>query len=99
VTAKVKRIWVPGIVAALLLWWPEVVHACSVCFSGRSDAAREAFITTTVFLTLLPLVGIGGVVCWLTMRARKLEGTGRAVEGRSPSRVEPAKGPANAGIE
>ena len=60
------------IAAMLLLAWPELAQACAVCFSARSDEAREAFRITAVFLTFLPLVGIGGLVWWLRRRARQL---------------------------
>ena len=59
--------------ATLLLAWPELAQACAVCFSARSDGAREAFLITTIFLTFLPLIGVGGVIWWLRRRARQLE--------------------------
>ena len=58
---------------ALLVSWPEVVHACSVCFTGRGEETRAAFRDTTIFLSLLPLVVVGGMVWWLLRRARELE--------------------------
>jgi hypothetical protein len=64
---------IAGAVATLLLGWPEVGRACAVCFSGRSEETRQAFTLTTVFLTFLPLLAIGGMVWWLRKRARQLE--------------------------
>jgi hypothetical protein len=80
-----------GIVATLLLWWPQAAYACAVCFSARSDDTRHAFALTTVFLTLLPLLAIGGAAWWLVRRARQMESCGpgpgeaRATPLRSPS--------------
>jgi len=62
-----------GIAALLLLWWPGVASACAVCFSGRSDETRTAFLVSTVFLTFLPLILLGGVVWWLRRRHQELE--------------------------
>ena len=68
-----RSAWAAGVVAALVVWAPRIGHACAVCFSGREDGARIAFIGTTVLLTLLPLVMIGGVAWWLWRRACELE--------------------------
>jgi hypothetical protein len=73
-----------GVVAALVVWAPRIGHACAVCFSGREDGARIAFIGTTALLTLLPLVMIGGVAWWLWRRACELER--QAVSRASSSR-------------
>jgi len=58
---------------ALLVSWPELLHACSVCFSGRGEQSRVAFRDTTIFLSTLPLLAVGGVVWWLFRRVRALE--------------------------
>jgi hypothetical protein len=68
-----RRAGFAGLVGAALVWAPRVGHACGVCFTGREDDARIAFIGTTVLLTLLPLAMIGGVTWWLWRRARALE--------------------------
>jgi hypothetical protein len=68
-----RHAWIAGLVGALVLWTPQISHACAVCFSGREDEARLAFIWTTVLLTFLPLVMIGGFAWWLWRRARGLE--------------------------
>ena len=61
-------------VAALLgaLGVPEVAAACSVCFSA-TEAARGAFIWTTVFLSLLPLGLLLGGGWWLYRRFSRAE--------------------------
>ena len=61
------------LVAAAVVLSPRVALACSVCSAGRDDETRAAFIATTGFMTLLPLVLIGGLVWWLRRRARELE--------------------------
>ena len=38
--------------------------ACSVCFSA-TDENRQAFLVTTIILSLLPLAMIGGAAWWL----------------------------------
>lgn len=59
--------------AVLVVWSPEISHACSVCSAGREDENRLAFILTTVFLTFLPLGMIGGFVFYLRRRHLQLE--------------------------
>lgn len=68
-----RSAWAAGVVAALVVGAQRIGYACAVCFSGREDEARIAFIGTTVLLTLLPLVMIGGVAWWLWRRALALE--------------------------
>ena len=58
-------------IALAILWSPRIAFACSVCTAGRDEANRVAFIATTVFLTFLPLLMIGGVVWWLIRRVRR----------------------------
>ena len=84
-----------GALVTLLVLAPRAALACSVCMAGRDDETRAAFLLTTLFLTLLPLALIGGVVWWLTRRARALEQQ-RSV-GASP-RLDPAQSVARAGV-
>jgi ABC-type spermidine/putrescine transport system permease subunit II len=51
---------------------PSLAAACAVCFTGRSDETRVAFLATTVLLTALPLAMIGSLVWWLRRRAQQL---------------------------
>lgn len=62
-----------GLALALLLATPEVAQACAVCFSGKDDETRVAFIITSVLLTFLPILLVGGVVAWIVRRVRQLE--------------------------
>lgn len=59
--------------ALVLAASPRVAEACAVCFSGGSEETRTAFILTTIFLTALPLLLIGGLVVWFWVRIRRLE--------------------------
>ena len=58
--------------ALLLLVAPQISEACPVCFSAR-DENREAFLTTAIFMTALPLFMIGGTVAFFWRRAQRLE--------------------------
>ncbi len=84
-----------GALVALLVLAPRIAPACSVCMAGRDDETRTAFLLTTLFLTVLPLALIGGLVWWLTRRARTLEQQRSA--GASP-RLDPARTAARAGV-
>ena len=60
----------------LLAGLPRVAHACPVCFGGEADNRAE-FIGTTLFLTLLPLLMIGGFALFLWRRTLRLEAGAR----------------------
>jgi hypothetical protein len=49
---------------------PRVAAACAVCMAGYNDETRQAFLASTAFMSLLPLLLIGGLVWWLRRRAR-----------------------------
>lgn len=59
------------LVSTSVLLVPQLAAACAVCFTGRSDETRVAFLVTTGFLTVLPILMIGSVVWWLCRRARQ----------------------------
>ena len=62
--------------------FPDVAHACPVCFD-RDDEARLAFLATTGLLTVLPLGMVAGTGWWLRKRVREVEAErGRAEAGR-----------------
>ena len=68
---------------------PGAAHACPVCFSAKDEAQRQAFFDTTIFLTLLPLVMIGGFIYWVVRRVRRLEAeqSPREAPGAEPGRA------------
>ena len=43
---------------------PSVARACPVCFDANEEN-RWAFIVTTVLLSTLPLVMVGGIALWI----------------------------------
>ena len=56
-----------------MTWWTGTALACAVCGGGDSEAVRQAFIDTTIFLSLLPLGAIGGAVLWMWRRSQQVE--------------------------
>ncbi len=61
------------LIVGLLVVTPRLAAACSVCNAGRDEQSRIAFIITTAFMSLLPLLLIGGLAFWLWGRFRALE--------------------------
>lgn len=47
--------------------------ACSVCTAGRDEENQLAFLLSTLFMSLLPLLVIGSFVFVLWRRMRRLE--------------------------
>jgi len=68
---------------------PRLAAACAVCFTGRSDETRVAFLATTGLLTALPLLLIGSLVWWLRRRTRQIrdeyDEALPSIEGMPPS--------------
>ena len=62
-----------ALAVALVLAAPRAGLACAVCLGSQSDLARKAFFSTTMLLTLLPFVLIGGLIWWVRRRAREIE--------------------------
>ncbi len=60
-------------IGTALMLAPGLASACAVCFTGRSDETREAFIGATAFMTFLPMLVIGGVVWWLRRRVLAIQ--------------------------
>lgn len=58
---------------ALVVQAPRVAAACAVCSAGREDETRLAFLLTTILLSVLPPLAVGGTVWWIVRRARTLE--------------------------
>ena len=51
---------------------PTLALACPVCGTAK-ESTREAFLATTIVMSLLPLAIIGGGVWWLWRRAQALD--------------------------
>lgn len=62
-----------AMVATAMLLVPHLATACSVCFTGRADETRIAFIVTTGLLTALPVLLIGSLIWWLRRRAQQIQ--------------------------
>jgi hypothetical protein len=68
-----------ALLAGTIVVSPSVAQACAVCFTGRSDEQREAFLVTTGFMTFLPLLLIGFGVTAFIRRVRRVEAEREAV--------------------
>lgn len=66
-----RAAFVLALTLALVALLPEAAWACPVCFDS-SDENRQAFIATTVFLSLLPLGMVAGAGLYVRKRARDL---------------------------
>lgn len=71
------RLLAPLAAAVIVVAFPRLVEACAVCTSGREDENNTAFLISTIFLSLLPLAGLGTLVFVIWRRLRALEGQGR----------------------
>ncbi len=73
-----------ALVALLALVWPSAGAACPVCLGGE-ERSRDAFIWTTVLLSVLPLGMIGGLVGWIWRRTRAQQRGAAPEVGRIPN--------------
>lgn len=71
---SMRNLPVIAVTAALVLLaiFPDAAHACPVCFDSR-DENRQAFLLTTVFLSLFPLGMVAGVGLWVRKRSKELD--------------------------
>ena len=60
--------WLAVIVAAAVALGPELASACAVCSAGRDEENQFAFLLMTIFMSLTPLLLIGGLVYWIRRR-------------------------------
>ena len=74
--SRMGRAW-NGFWAAAVAWmvvhFPAIANACSVCSAGRDEENQTAFLLSTLFMSLLPLIAIGTLVYILWRRIQKLE--------------------------
>lgn len=66
-----RAVFVLALTLTLVALLPETAWACPVCFDS-SDENRQAFIATTVFLSLLPLGMVAGAGLYVRKRSRDL---------------------------
>jgi len=81
-----------ALVCVTALAVPRLALACSVCSAYREDAANRAFVLTTIFLSLTPLLMFGGFGVWLYLRHRQRERALAVVVTPTPTR-EPVAAP------
>jgi len=63
-----------GVLASAFVGWAvDVAHACPSCASPLEEN-RQAFVDTTIFLTVVPLAMIGGLVWFIRHKTREMEG-------------------------
>ena len=53
-------------------WTADLAYACPSCASPLEEN-RQAFVDTTVFLTVVPLMMMAGFIWWLRRRIRAME--------------------------
>ena len=71
------RVAIASLVVCLAVAMPEIARACAVCGAGRDDETRNAFLLTTLFLSVLPLAMFGGLLLWMRHRLRQRSDGGR----------------------
>jgi len=79
----------------MLLAAPRLADACSVCQGGTINNRAE-FISTTAFLTFMPLLMIGGIALYVRRRYVRLSQQ-PPVEGVPRVRIAAAAAPGPAG--
>ncbi len=72
--------------ALTLLSLPQLAAACAVCGFGREEN-RVAFLVTTVFLSLVPVLSIGAVVFWIWRQARAHSDSVSSLQANSIARA------------
>lgn len=72
--------------AAIVVWGaPALALACPVCFDAN-EANRDAYLGTTILLSLLPLAFVGGVVLFLRAKASKRDDRSDTIQINRPTR-------------
>lgn len=69
------RTLLPALLLLLaLLALADAAAACAVCDGGGDLRTRDSYVDATIFMSVLPLIVIGGAVWYLRRRARALAG-------------------------
>ena len=55
-----------------LAWAADLAGACPSCASPLEEN-RQAFVDTTIFLTVVPLMMMGGFIWWLRRKIREID--------------------------
>ncbi len=59
-----------GLAAVALAWAADQAYACPSCASPLEEN-RQAFVDTTIFLTVVPLLMMGGFIWWIRRKLRE----------------------------
>ncbi len=59
-----------ALAAVAVAWAADLAYACPSCASPLEEN-RQAFVDTTVFLTVVPLAMMGGFVWWIRRKLRE----------------------------
>lgn len=51
-----------ALAAFVMVFMSHPLFACAVCGSGENDPTRNAYTSSTAFLSFVPLMAMGGVV-------------------------------------
>jgi ABC-type transport system involved in multi-copper enzyme maturation permease subunit len=70
---RAKALWTIAIVWLAWMAAPGLAAACSVCTAGRDEENQLAFLLSTIFMSVLPLLVIGTIVFVLWRRIRQAE--------------------------
>lgn len=59
-----------ALAAVSAAWAADLAYACPSCASPLEEN-RQAFVDTTIFLTVVPLMMMGGFIWWLRRKLRE----------------------------
>jgi hypothetical protein len=74
----------------LVLHSATIASACSVCTAGREEENQVAFLLSTIFMSLMPLLTIGTIVFVLWRRIRRIEAEQAARRSAATAQAAPA---------
>ena len=66
----IPRSGAAALVALMVFSYAEPGHACSVCINPGSPNT-DAFTWSTIFLSLMPFVAVGGTIFWIRQALRR----------------------------
>ncbi len=81
---KLRR-WGAILFGFALFQAPRLVLACSVCTAGRDEESQDAFLATTVFMSVLPLILVGALG-WAVVRRTQHRGSTQPRSARALAR-------------
>ena len=61
--------WNLALGAVAMAWSADLAYACPSCTSPLEEN-RQAFVDTTIFLTVVPLLMMGGFIWWIRRKLR-----------------------------